>query len=59
MPFCRDNAVVTTLSSLLGILDGSTFLSSENENFILKTEGSDTIINGDLQDIFLGLEENY
>lgn len=59
MPFCRDNAVVNTLSSLLGILDGSTFLSSENENFILKTEGSDTIINGDLQDIFLGLEENY
>jgi len=52
MPFCRDNAVVNTL-------DGSTFLSSENENFILKTEGSDTIINGDLQDIFLGLEENY
>jgi|GEM_PF-6006797 len=59
MPFCRDNTVVNTLSSLLGILDGSTFLSSENENFIVKTEGSDTIINGDLQDIFLGLEGNY
>lgn len=50
---------VNTLSNLLGILDGSTFLSSENEKFILRTEGSDTTINGDLQDIFLGLEENY
>jgi len=48
---------VNTLSHILGVLDGSTTLSESDVNFILKTEGKDELINGDLQDIFLGMEE--
>jgi hypothetical protein len=48
---------VNTLSHVLGILDGSTYLSDGNENFVLKTEQNEDPINGDLQDIFLGMEE--
>jgi len=48
---------VNTLSHILGVLDGSTTLSENDVNFILKTEEKDEQINGDLQDIFLGMEE--
>ena len=47
---------VNTLSHILGVLDGSTTLTENSETFILKTEERDELINGDLQDIFLGLE---
>jgi hypothetical protein len=49
---------VNTLSHILGILDGSTYLNENNEDFILKTEQNEHIINGDLQDIFLAMEED-
>jgi hypothetical protein len=48
---------VNTMSHILGVLDGSTYLSEDRELFILKAEKSDEMINGDLQDIFLGMEE--
>lgn len=48
---------VNTLSHILGVLDGSTTLSENDVNFILKTVEKDELINGDLQDIFLEMEE--
>lgn len=48
---------VNTLSHVFGILDGSTDLSDSDESFVLKTEQSEDVINGDLQDIFLEMEE--
>lgn len=48
---------VNTVSHIFGILDGSTYLSDESESFILKTENGDDLLNGDLQEIFLELEE--
>jgi len=48
---------VNTLSHILGILDGSTNLTENGESFVLKTDENDELINGDLQDIFLGMEE--
>lgn len=48
---------VNTLSHILGVLDGTTFLNNGNVNFVLKTEENGEIINGDLQDIFLEMEE--
>ena len=48
---------VNTLSHILGVLDGATTLTESQEHFILKTEENDELINGDLQDIFLGMEE--
>ena len=48
---------VNTLSHVLGILDGTVNLSNRNLNFILKTSRNDNAINGDLQDIFLEMEE--
>jgi hypothetical protein len=48
---------VNTVSHILGILDGSAYLNDKQETFVLKTETSDLIINGDLQDIFLEMEE--
>jgi hypothetical protein len=46
---------VNTLSEVLGILDGSSYLSDERVTFTLKA--GDEVINGDLQDIFLASEE--
>jgi hypothetical protein len=46
-----------TVSHILGILDGSTYLDEKRQSFILKTEQEEDIINGDLQDIFLEMEE--
>lgn len=48
---------VNTVSHLLGILDGSTYLNENRESFVLTTEQDDELINGSLQDIFLELEE--
>jgi len=48
---------VNTLSHVLGVLDGSTSLSENGVNFVLKTEEKDELINGDLQNVFLGMEE--
>lgn len=47
---------VNTLSHILGVLDGTSTLTESQENFILKTEEKDELINGDLQDIFLEIE---
>ncbi|MCT2561817.1 hypothetical protein [Chryseobacterium herbae] len=50
---------INTLSHVLGILDGSTYVDEINDEFILTTESSNEKINEDLQDLFLELiEEN-
>lgn len=49
---------INTLSHVLGILDGSTFVEEIKNDFILTTENSDEKINEDLQDLFLELIEN-
>lgn len=48
---------INTLSHVLGVLDGSTTLVENGENFILKTQESDQVINGYLQDILWEIEE--
>ena len=48
---------VNAVSQIFGILDGSSFLSKARENLILTVESSGKAINGDLQDIFLAMEE--
>jgi len=48
---------VNTVSHIFGILDGSTYLDESRETFVLKTESSEDAINGDLQDLFLEMEE--
>jgi hypothetical protein len=48
---------VNTLSHVLGILDGSSYLNEKREGFKLITEPDQEIINGHLQDIFLEMEE--
>lgn len=49
---------VDTTSSLFGILDGSSYLSDDAENFQLNVESTGEQINGDLQDLFLEMEED-
>lgn len=46
-----------TLSHILGVLDGTTPLTKTHESFILKTKGNEASINGNLQDLFLVMEE--
>lgn len=48
---------VNTVSIIFGILDGSTYLSEENIDFKLITNDNGEQINGDLQDMFLEMEE--
>lgn len=48
---------VNTLSHIFGILDGSTYLTEDNDGFILVEKSTNNIINGDLQDVFLEMEE--
>ena len=48
---------VNTVSHILGVLDGTTNLTENGETFVLKTEEQEELINGDLQDIFLGMED--
>ena len=45
-----------TISSVLAILDGVVFLEGQEQPLVLKH--GDTIISGDLQDIFLEKMEN-
>ncbi|UUC45186.1 hypothetical protein [Flavobacterium cerinum] len=49
---------VNTVSHVLGILDGSAYLDANQEEFRLICQSDDEVINGDLQDYFLGLEED-
>jgi hypothetical protein len=49
---------VNAVSHILGILDGSTYLNENKESFVLKTEAGGGTINGDLQNIFLEMEED-
>ena len=49
---------VNTVSHIFGILDGSTYLNEENDRYNLSTESDGRLLNGELQDIFLELEEN-
>lgn len=49
---------VDTTSNILGILDGTSWLENQEEEFKLTTKNSKEPINGELQDIFLEQEEN-
>lgn len=49
---------VNAVSHFLGILDGSTYLNERREDFILKTERGNKPLNGNLQDLFLEIEED-
>jgi hypothetical protein len=48
---------VNTVSHVFGILDGSTYLNEERETFQLISNSDQAVINGDLQDLFLEMEE--
>jgi hypothetical protein len=47
---------VDTVSNIFGILDGSSSLDNQNEDLKLTGVNSTKLINGDLQDLFLELE---
>lgn len=47
---------VDTVSNILGILDGTSFFNKQIEDFELTTSANIEKINGELQDIFLELE---
>lgn len=49
---------VNTLSNVLGIIDGSSYLDENGEEFELRCTSDDEVISGDLQDYFLGMEED-
>jgi len=49
---------VNTISHVLGIIDGSSYLDESNEEFQLICGSDGKIISGDLQDYFLGAEED-
>ncbi|SFN92416.1 hypothetical protein SAMN05421594_4734 [Chryseobacterium oleae] len=48
---------INTLSHVLGILDGSTYVDEIDDDLLLTTENSNVKINEDLQDLFLELIE--
>jgi hypothetical protein len=48
---------VDTVSELLGILDGSSALEGPREDFVLTSQPDDRKLNGNLQDLFLEVEE--
>lgn len=48
---------VNTVSHLFGILDGSSYLNEKRESFILQASSTQVVLNGDLQDLFLEMEE--
>jgi hypothetical protein len=48
--------MVDTISNLFGILDGVSSLGGISEDFILTSKSDGLKINGDLQDIYLALE---
>jgi hypothetical protein len=48
---------VDTVSNIFGVLDGTSSLyDNQKEEFILSVDSGETIISGDLQDIFLEIE---
>ncbi|WP_295121511.1 hypothetical protein [uncultured Chitinophaga sp.] len=49
---------VNTLSAVLGVLDGSSYLSAHRETFILTSESDGEVLSGSLQDLFLEMEED-
>ena len=54
-----EQAMIDTASNVLGILDGTTILANDREDFSLRYGDSDVLLNGDLQDYFLAdIEEN-
>ena len=48
---------VDTLSNVFGVLDGVSAVEDVDEEFKLTTDVDSEVINGDLQDIFLEMEE--
>lgn len=48
---------VNTISHVLGVIDGSSYLDENNEDFKLICSSDGKLINGDLQDYFLDAEE--
>ncbi|PET60307.1 transposase [Bacillus sp. AFS001701] len=48
---------VDTVSNVLGILDGVVTLGDQNIDINMTIEGSNEKINGDLQELFLGYDE--
>ena len=51
-------ASVDSVSNIFGILDGSSTLDGAQENFVLTSNADNRKINGQLQDLFLGADEN-
>ncbi len=51
------NVMVDTVSYFAGVLDGTSPILAEPDDLILTMESSPDKINGDLQDLFLELEE--
>lgn len=49
---------VSTMSHILGILDGTTVLTKNIEKFILKITDEEETMSGNLQDIFFEMEED-
>lgn len=49
---------VDTISNILGVLDGVSWIEGQKGNFKLVVDNSNDVINGELQDKFLELEEN-
>ena len=49
---------VDTTSNILGVLDGVTWLENQEKEFVLTSKNSKELINGELQDVFLELEED-
>ncbi|MEM6964431.1 MAG: hypothetical protein AAF573_06675 [Bacteroidota bacterium] len=49
---------VDTTSLILGVLDGVMILKNQEADFILGIKGDKDLINGELQQIFLGFEED-
>lgn len=50
--------MVDTVSSMLGILDGTTYFQRDSKGFTLKYGSDAEKLNGDLQDFFLAAEED-
>ena len=51
-------AMVDTVSNLLGVLDGTSLLQNYRDDFVLKYGSSGDKLNGDLQDFFLASLED-
>lgn len=49
---------VDTISNIFALFDGINFLEDQTENFSLTLNDKQERLNGDLQDIFLEIEEN-